>query len=89
MAVGEAQRVEQGVRRDLGFVVVVTSDVLGAAGGDEEEKREGERSVAAGYGHRWSLIFIFMLFGDEMENSDDEMMVDSRGRKIGILTRLR
>jgi hypothetical protein len=30
-----------------------------------------------------------MLFGDEMENSDDEMMVDSRGRKIGILTRLR
>jgi hypothetical protein len=40
-------------------------------------------------GHRWSLIFIFMLFGDEMENSDDEMMVDSRGREIWILTRLR
>jgi hypothetical protein len=30
-----------------------------------------------------------MLFGDEMENSDDEMMVDSRGRKIGILARMR
>jgi hypothetical protein len=30
-----------------------------------------------------------MLFGDEMENSDDEMMVDSSARKIEILTGLR
>ena len=89
VAVGEAQWVEEGVGRDLGFVVVVAGYVLGADGKDEEEKREGEESGAAGCGHRWSLIFIFMLFGDEMENSDDEMMVDSRGRKIEILTRLR
>ncbi len=89
VAVGEAQRVEQGVGRDFGFVVVVAGDALGAGGKDEEEKREGEESIAAGYGHRWSLIFSFMLFGDEMENSKDEMMVDSRGRRIEILTRLR
>ena len=89
VAVGEAQRVEEGVGRDFGFVVVVTGDTLGAGGKDEEEKREGEESGAAVDGHRWSLIFIFMLFGDEMENSEDEMMVDSRGREIEILTRLR
>jgi hypothetical protein len=89
VAVGEAQRVEQGVRRDLGFVVVVAGNVLGADGNDDKEKQEGEEGVAAGCGHGWSLIFIFMLFGDEMENSDDEMMVDSRGRKIEILARPR
>ena len=88
-AVGEAQRVEQGVGRDFGFVVVVAGNALGVSGSDDDEKREGEEGVAAGYGHRWSLIFIFMPFGDEMENSDDEMMVDSRGRKIEILAGLR
>jgi hypothetical protein len=61
---------------------------LGADRNDEQEERECEKSVAAGCGHHWSLVFIFMLFGDEMENSDDEMMVDSRGRKVGILTGL-
>ena len=51
VAVGEAQRVEQGVGGDFGFVVVVAGDVLGAGVSDEEEKREGEECKAAGYGH--------------------------------------
>ncbi len=50
-AVGEAQRVEEGVGRNFGFVVVVAGDVLGADGKDDDKKREGEEGGAAGFGH--------------------------------------
>jgi len=51
VAVGEAQWVEKGIGRDLGFVVVVAGNALGAEGNDDEEEREDEESVAVGNGH--------------------------------------
>ena len=51
VAVGEAERVQEGVGRDFGFVVVVAGDVLCAGRKDDEEEREGEEWVAADCGH--------------------------------------